>query len=101
MRVGKESSERTACLRIRNLRAGKVLFYLEPWGEQYTMAPNDVFQIVAHGPEGGCLELEYREDDITLYGWTGCAVSVFQDGVELGAGSFDRAAVPPLPNDNK
>jgi hypothetical protein len=34
-------------------------FSLEPWGEQYRLAPEETFEIVARGPEGDSLEVEF------------------------------------------
>jgi len=34
-------------------------FFLEPWGEQYRLAPEETFEIVARGPEGDSLEVEF------------------------------------------
>lgn len=97
MNAERKTSVVSMYLRIKNSRANESMLYLEPWGEHYSMAPGTVIQVVVKGPEGDSLEIEYGDDYITLYGWTGSIASVFQDGVELGAGSFERTAVPPLP----
>ncbi len=71
-------------LRIGKTTADVVLFFLEPWGEEYNMPPGVTFDVVAKGPDGDDLELHYGERRITLYGWTGSIVRVFKDGIELG-----------------
>jgi hypothetical protein len=61
-------------------------FSLEPWGEQYRLAPEETFEIVARGPEGDTLEVEFADDQIILYGWPGSVVTLLHKGTELGAG---------------
>jgi hypothetical protein len=80
-----------------------VTFFLEPWGEQYLMAPEATFEIVARGPEGDCLEVEFADDHIILYGWPGSVVTLFHAGTELGAGSSERTPIPftPHPEEEK
>ena len=67
---------------------------LEPWGEQYKMRPRENFTVVAKAPVHGELEIQIREDRITVFGWSGSVVQVFQDGTEVG-GSMQP--VPLLP----
>ena len=61
--------------------------YLEPWGEQYTMAPEATFTAVARGPEGDTFEVEVSDNHIILYGWPGAVVTLFHEGKEIGTGS--------------
>lgn len=79
MGTGEETSEITILLRVKNTRKAEVILYLEPWGEHYAMPPGATFQVMAKGPKGDSLEVEYGEDHITLYGWTGSIVSVSQN----------------------
>ena len=58
--------------------------YLEPWGQQYTMAPEATFTAVARGPEGDTLEVEVSDNHIILYGWPGAVVTLFHEGKEIG-----------------
>ena len=77
-------SERVLRLRIKNASQHPVLFSLEPWGQEYNMPSGATFEVLAKGPEGDDLELQYEEHRITLYGWTGSIVRLFQEGKELG-----------------
>ena len=88
-------------LRIRNSRATSLTFYLEPWGEAYLMPPDAIFEVVARGPAGDCLEVEYAEDHITVYGWSGSTVSLFHAGIALGAACETQASVPTVPPGEK
>ena len=84
-------------LRVSNARSVPLTLYLEPWGEQYTMAPEATFTAVAKGPEGDTLEVEWADDHIVLYGWPGSMVTLFHDGKEVGGGISERAPIPSTP----
>jgi hypothetical protein len=60
-----------------------VRFELEPWGEQYEMPPGANFTIVAKASTRGELEIQVAEDRITVFGWTGSTIEIFQNGKEL------------------
>lgn len=80
MGIGEKTSESLVQLRVTNAREIELTLDVEPWGEQYPMAPGATFEVVARGPAGDCLEVEYGEDHITLYGWPGSTVSVSKAG---------------------
>lgn len=84
-------------VRIQNSRGVPVKFHLEPWGDQYEMAPNIVFEVVAKAANQGALEIVLGDEHLTVWGWTGSVISVFKEGVELGAGKWKRQPVPPYP----
>ncbi|HTG14336.1 MAG TPA: hypothetical protein VK747_03615 [Blastocatellia bacterium] len=91
--------EKVISLRVKNTRTSQLVFCLEPWGEQHTMDPGVVFHVTARGPDEDFLEIECGDSHITLFGWTGSVVAVFQDGVELGTGPFEKETEPPLSRD--
>lgn len=86
---------------LRNRRKRPVELRLEPWGERYTMPAGATFQIVARGPEGDSLEIEWGQDAVTVYGWPGSVVSVLRKGIDVGAGEGEarspRETAPFLP----
>lgn len=98
MATRSEVAERVESVRVSNARTVDMPFYLEPWGEEYALAPGAVIEIVAEGPVEGTLEVEMADDHITVYGWPGSTVTLFQDEIELGAGSGKRPRVPPIPS---
>ena len=53
--------ESVVALRVRNSRTNEMQFYLKPWGERYTLAPGSVFEVIARGPAGNFIELEYGD----------------------------------------
>lgn len=91
-------AERVESVRVSNARTVDMPLYLEPWGEEYALAPGAVIEIVAEGPAGDSLEVELADDHITVYGWPGSVVTLFQEETELGAGSGKRSRVPPIPS---
>ena len=72
MRGEPETKEYLTSVRVCNARACPMTLYLEPWGEQYTMAPEATFTAVARGPEGDTLEEEVSDNHIILYGMARC-----------------------------
>jgi hypothetical protein len=92
-----ETKEYVTSLRVCNSRSVALTFSLEPWGEQYKLAPNETFEVVARGPEGDSLEVEFADDQIILYGWPGSVVTLFHKGRELGAGDSKRTPIPATP----
>jgi hypothetical protein len=86
---------------LRNRRKAPVRLRLEPWGEEYTMAPGATVQVVARGPEGDSIEIAWGKGDVTVYGWPGSVVSVLRKGVDLGAAPGEqrreRRTAPYLP----
>ena len=91
------TKEYVTLLRLCNVRTIPITLYLEPWGEQYTLGPEATFTVVARGPEGDALEVEWADDHIILYGWPGSIVTLFHDGKELGVGTAKRTPVPATP----
>jgi hypothetical protein len=89
-----EAKEYVTSLLVCNSRSITLTFSLEPWGEQYKLAPEETFEIVARGPEGDSLEVEFADDQSILYGWPGSAVSLFYKGTELGVGDAERIPIP-------
>ncbi len=70
-----------------------VLFVLEPWGDQYEMAPGTIFDVVGEGAHGESFHIEWAEDSITVYGWAESVVAVYENGQELSGAPW-----PPLPS---
>jgi hypothetical protein len=92
-----EIKEYMTSLRVYNSRSIALTFSLEPWGEQYKLAPEEIFEIVARGPEGDSLEVEFADDKIILYGWLGSVVTLLHKGTELGAGDAEHTPIPATP----
>lgn len=74
-------------LRLANRSKDTLQVYLEPQGMAYSFEPGTVFDVVAKGrsgtPPNDRLEIEWAEQCVTVYGWSGSIVTFFRDGVEL------------------
>lgn len=81
-------------LQVENAKDSPVRLYLEPWGECYEMPARTTYRIMAQGPKRGELLLEYAQDRITVWGWAGSVVTIFDGDRELGPGAKGRPAVP-------
>lgn len=68
----------TSMMRVRNTRETDLRFFLEPWGEEYTMEPEEAFELVFEAPTAGIPEVEYGEDYIAVHGWSNAKVNLFQ-----------------------
>ncbi|MBA2449532.1 MAG: hypothetical protein H0V51_16050 [Chloroflexi bacterium] len=97
MRTDTHSAEGITATRLVNARDITIKCYLEPWGEEFEMPPGAIFRVVARGPQGDGLEVTIADEQITVWGWPGSVVRLFHDGVELGAGEWERTPVPPMP----
>ena len=77
-----------------NSKAHPISLVLEPWGEVFPLAPDELVIALAIGPDSDGPEVEMTEEAITLHCWTGSTIRLFKDGHELGAGLFAPAPVP-------
>lgn len=82
---------------IRNRRKRAVKLRLEPWGEEYVVAPGATVQVVARGPSGDTLDVQWEKDSVTVFGWPGSVVHLLRRGVELLASPSERRTAPFLP----
>jgi len=83
-------------IKISNSHQVELRFDLEPWGEQYRLPPGEVVVVIAKSSLPGAFEIDISKDVVTVFGWVGSTVQVFQGGKEIG-GSSQRSIVPPVP----
>lgn len=76
--------QHSVALVLINSRRDDLVLHLEPWGEQYPMAPKAEYRVVAFGPPGETLMIEYDYGSITVYSWPGSVITLFKDGTQLG-----------------
>src|SRR5688572_26308447 len=86
-------AESSVQIRLVNSHQSAVQLVLEPWGETYTIAPDDVIDITARGPEGETLEIAHQPEAIVVWGWPGSTVRVSHGEEELGS----EQGRPPAP----
>jgi hypothetical protein len=71
---------RTETLRLTNQLSKPLLLCIEPVGEQVTLEPRRVYEIVTSGGDEGPVEIILENEKLTVYGWNGSDSAVFQDG---------------------
>jgi hypothetical protein len=87
-----------SCMTIVNRFSHRLRFIVEPWANEFWMEPGETFEIVAHGPANGSLELAFGPESIVVFGWSGSLVAVYTDGERLDwPGDSDQPRVPLLP----
>jgi len=67
-------------------------------GRSISDASGETFKFFAQSDEEGSFEVEFNEDMILVYGWSGSTVKVFCDREELRAGDGERPIVPAIPD---
>lgn len=65
---------------LQNSSKKNVRVHVEPWGDEYPLAPGEKLRVVGSGPAGGELEVQWTEDRVTVHGWSGSTVKVEQLG---------------------
>jgi hypothetical protein len=95
--MDESSRDRAHIARVTNSSAADKRLILEPWGEEYMFPVGGVLDIVSEGPRDGFPEFDFADEHITIYGWPGAVISIFLDGIELGANPQKRTPVPPTP----
>jgi hypothetical protein len=83
-------------LRLFNTKRDATNFVLEPWGEVYVFSPGDELEVRMKAPEPGVPEVDVTDEALTVFGWAGSTASLFKNGEELGAGSYERTPVPTI-----
>ena len=87
---------------LRNRRKAPVRLRIEPWGEEYTLPAGKTVQVLARGPAGDTIDIEWCADQVTVYAWPGSVVSVLRNGVDMGAAPGqkrrERLTAPFLPD---
>jgi hypothetical protein len=61
---------------LMNQSKKSLLVCIEPWGEQYPLAPGHKLRVKGEGPPGGELEIVWAEDRVTVHGWSGGTIKV-------------------------
>ncbi len=69
-----------------NSSGKNVRIFLEPWAEQFQIAPGARTEILVHTSDEtmeGILELEQVEDGLIVYGYEGCVINLKSNGNDL------------------
>jgi hypothetical protein len=82
---------KTTKIVARNEYSEFVTLYLEPWGEDYGMLPNDEFEIIAeHEDESFYFHLDFGKDIKIWAQAQSIDIGVYQNGVLLRCGHNRR-----------
>jgi len=75
-------NEQSYSIRLHNSRKSPLNLYLEPWGEIHKLNPGKMIRIDVAGPAGtapdNMLEVESKEDSLTVWGWGGSGVTLHE-----------------------
>jgi hypothetical protein len=87
---------------LRNDTHSDMVLRLEPWGTERSFNAGTT-KIVARGPADTeeSLEIAYSEQAITVYGWSGSVIAVFQDGNKIADIDLPAPNTPRLPNKDR
>jgi hypothetical protein len=73
--VSEESPAQRSFVSISNLFNRPMGLTIEPWGDQFVMAPGDSVRLDMLGPEGGGPEVVIEPDGVTVFAWEGSTFS--------------------------
>jgi hypothetical protein len=76
MTISQTGKDSILSLQVGNLRKELMTLYLEPWGHQLPIESGARLKIIMQGPNQGLLEIEYRDEGITLHGWVGSTIEI-------------------------
>ena len=55
--------------------------YIEPWGDELTIKPNDKIVLIGKGPlELAEINMEYKKDYLVIYAWSKSTITVLING---------------------
>jgi hypothetical protein len=83
---------------LTNASERKVIFHVEPWGEEIEMLSGATFVVGAEAEQPGSFEVEHGDAAITVWAWSSAVVNVLSGDKEIGiSGGIKRPAVPAVP----
>jgi hypothetical protein len=62
-------------VKISNTSKSKLVIIIEPWAVQNTIENNSSYEFFIQGPDEKMMEVEYKENEITVYGWEDSTIS--------------------------
>ncbi len=85
-------AEYTATLELSNSRSVSLDFFLEPWGEGYSLPPKSCLKLVATDQSPPLMEVETSDDAIIIWAEGQTEVALFREGQRIDLrGSSDEA----------
>ena len=62
-------------LKISNTSKSKMVLIIEPWAVENTIESNSSYEFFIEGPDEQMMEIEYKENEMIIYGWEGSTIS--------------------------
>lgn len=84
-------------IKVSNERREPLTVWLEPWGEDYTLLPDETFDVVAEGASPDFyFDMACNEKDVLVYAEGDCTcVFVLRDGDALECGHNRERSISP------
>jgi hypothetical protein len=73
-------------LRFSNTSSQEIRMVLEPWATEVVVESGASVDVVSSGTDG-TMEVEYRRDQVVLFGWPGAILHLASNGVALEHGT--------------
>lgn len=70
-------------IRIINSSSEAKIFCLEPWAEEFEMLSKMAFEIVVQSNDKGEFEVDFDENQITVFVWINSIAKVLLDGKNI------------------
>jgi hypothetical protein len=83
-------------LRVSNSYSEPITPCLEPWADELRILRKVTYEIRAEGPAGDCLQVDYDELRITVYGWSGSILEVVHGEKLMLACSIPAPRTPAI-----
>jgi hypothetical protein len=74
--------DRKLTLKVSNTSESKLALIVEPWAVERTIEPDTSYEFFIQGPDDKMMEIEYKENQIIVYGWVGSTTSAETVGSE-------------------
>jgi hypothetical protein len=61
---------------LTNGRTEPARVRIEPWGDERMVLPGTFLRLDFEGPAGGAVEVEFEDEAVVVYGWSGSTVTI-------------------------
>ena len=80
---------------VTNSHPQSAILCLEPWGDEISLPSGSSFLVIFEGPSGNFPIVQWEDERMTVYGWSGSVVSVYHEDKEVWSSGTVR--VPEMP----
>jgi hypothetical protein len=79
----KEGNTMSTSVRLTNRSPGSITLFLEPWGDEFQMLPDETIRIDFHAAELQPIPISYESSNIMIEGWEGATAEVWKGNDRL------------------